>query len=85
MSHWLPLESNPDVLNKFIAGLGVDTSKHSFFDIYGTDPELLQMVTSPLRILLASLSIGNDLNRFLYSKIEAVASEMNIFSMYKPC
>ena len=40
---WLPLESNPDVINKFIHGMGVN-EKYSFVDIYGTDEGLLQMV-----------------------------------------
>ena len=34
---WLPLESNPDVLNDFTAALGLDVSKHSFHDVFGLD------------------------------------------------
>lgn len=34
---WLPLESNPDVLNSFAKGLGFDTSTYAFCDIYGLD------------------------------------------------
>ncbi|XP_069131312.1 ubiquitin carboxyl-terminal hydrolase-like [Argopecten irradians] len=41
---WVPLESNPDVLNKYISKLGVNTSQWEFVDVYGLDPELLQMV-----------------------------------------
>ena len=35
---WLPLESNPDVLNDFARKLGLETSRHSFHDVYGMDP-----------------------------------------------
>lgn len=38
---WLPLESNPDVLNDFTSSLGLDVSKYSFHDVYGLD-EVLQ-------------------------------------------
>ena len=42
---WLPLESNPDVMNKFINVLGVENMV--FTDVYGLEPELLGMVPSP--------------------------------------
>lgn len=35
---WLPLESNPDVLNDFSRNLGLDTKQYSFHDVYGMDP-----------------------------------------------
>lgn len=34
---WLPLESNPDVLNDFVQKLGFDTSKYAFCDVFGLD------------------------------------------------
>ena len=34
---WLPLESNPDVLNSFAKGLGFDTTTYAFCDIFGLD------------------------------------------------
>lgn len=34
---WIPLEANPEVLNKFSAKLGMDTSKISFCDVWGLD------------------------------------------------
>lgn len=42
---WLPLESNPDVLNDFSEKLGLDTSRYSFHDVYGMDPVA---ITKPL-------------------------------------
>ncbi len=34
---WLPLESNPEVLNDFVSKLGYDTSKYCFCDVFGLD------------------------------------------------
>ncbi len=34
---WLPLESNPEVLNDFVGKLGYDTSKYAFCDVFGLD------------------------------------------------
>ncbi|KAK9865383.1 hypothetical protein WJX84_002842 [Apatococcus fuscideae] len=49
---WLPLESNPDVLNSFAKGLGFDTSAYAFCDIFGLDEELLAMVPQPVLAVL---------------------------------
>jgi ubiquitin carboxyl-terminal hydrolase L3 len=45
---WLPLESNPDVINKFVSNLGMSTAKYEFTDVFGLDPELLMMVPKPV-------------------------------------
>lgn len=34
---WIPLESNPDVLNDFVTSLGIDVSRYSFSDVFGLD------------------------------------------------
>lgn len=34
---WVPLESNPDVLNDFAAKLGLNTTQFAFCDVYGLD------------------------------------------------
>lgn len=44
---WVPLESNPDVLNKYIFNLGVP-KEWQFVDIYGLDADLLGMVPRPV-------------------------------------
>ncbi|KAL4071927.1 hypothetical protein V8B97DRAFT_1915496 [Scleroderma yunnanense] len=42
---WIPLESNPEVFNKWAYAAGLVRSQAHFEDIYGLDDELLQLVT----------------------------------------
>ncbi|KAA0187311.1 Ubiquitin carboxyl-terminal hydrolase, partial [Fasciolopsis buskii] len=44
---WIPLESNPEVMNQFISKLGIEDG-WEFVDVYGLDPELLAMVPKPV-------------------------------------
>ncbi|ESO93150.1 hypothetical protein LOTGIDRAFT_204019 [Lottia gigantea] len=48
---WIPLESNPDVLNKYVRALGVPEN-WQFVDIYGLDDELLAMVPQPVSAVI---------------------------------
>lgn len=48
---WLPLESNPDVMTKFLVNLGV-SPEWSVVDVLGFDPELLAFVPQPVAALI---------------------------------
>lgn len=48
---WLPLESNPDVMNSFLSNLGLPM-KWAVTDVYGLDVELLSMVPQPVAAVL---------------------------------
>ena len=51
---WLPLESNPDVLNDFVQKLGFDTSKYAFCDVFGLDEVRLVMQPALIEPVLVS-------------------------------
>ncbi|KAK1286551.1 hypothetical protein QJS10_CPB20g01387 [Acorus calamus] len=49
---WLPLEANPDIMNQFLWGLGLSPDEAEFYDVYGLDEELLEMVPKPVLAVL---------------------------------
>jgi len=55
--NWLPLESNPELMNNYISKLGVDP-KHQFHEIWGVDASLLAMVPQPVHALLLAFPIS---------------------------
>uniref|UniRef100_A0A5K3EMU4 Ubiquitin carboxyl-terminal hydrolase n=1 Tax=Mesocestoides corti TaxID=53468 RepID=A0A5K3EMU4_MESCO len=48
---WVPLESNPDVMTKFMRELGVK-EPWCFVDVFSTDPEMQALVPCPILSLL---------------------------------
>lgn len=55
--HWLPLESNPDLMNKYITALGV-SPEFCFHEVYGVEEELLCMVPQPVFAVLMLFPIS---------------------------
>ncbi|KAG7394800.1 hypothetical protein PHYBOEH_004652 [Phytophthora boehmeriae] len=45
---WFPLESNPDVMNNYVAKMGFPTDQFSFCDVLSTEEWALEMVPSPV-------------------------------------
>lgn len=44
---WLPLESNPEVLNEFASKIGMAQDKFKFCDVFGMDPVRFLCSLSP--------------------------------------
>jgi len=72
---WLPLESNPDVMNKYIGNLGVDNKTWKYYDVYGLEPELLGMVPQPVRALLLLFPITDNYKTFCAEEEERLKRE----------
>ncbi|EPY25086.1 cysteine peptidase, Clan CA, family C12 [Angomonas deanei] len=52
MSIWLPLESNPEVMNTYIGNLGIEDLKVEFTDVFGLNEDLMSMVPRPVKAFL---------------------------------
>ena len=46
--NWLPIESNPEVLNDYLKTLGFDTSQFAFTDLFSTEDWAKEMVPKPV-------------------------------------
>ena len=81
MVHWVPMESNPEVWNKFTVEMGV-SGDWQFTDVYGLDPELLAMVPQPAAAVLLLYPISENTEALGKRKLEEgnVCSE-NVFFM----
>lgn len=76
MSHkpppkWLPLESNPSVLNDFSYALGLSTA-YAWSDIFGFDDELLAMVPPNCRAVVLLFPITDKSERFQKEEREEI-------------
>ncbi|XP_013792312.2 ubiquitin carboxyl-terminal hydrolase isozyme L3-like [Limulus polyphemus] len=70
---WLPLESNPDVMNKFIYKLGVPKD-WSVVDVFGLDDELLSTIPSPVLAVLLLYPLGKEHDKLVKEEEERIKS-----------
>ncbi|XP_074621410.1 ubiquitin carboxyl-terminal hydrolase isozyme L3-like isoform X2 [Acropora palmata] len=74
MVRWLPLESNPDVMNKFVTNLGLKPT-WSFVDVFGLDPELLAILPQPTCALLLLFPTSDKYRDFKKEQEEKVLKD----------
>ena len=72
---WLPLESNPDVMNNYMGNLGVDMSVFEYIDVYGFEPDLLMMIPRPVIALVLLFPITENYEKFRSTEEEKIKSE----------
>ncbi|EDW11100.1 ubiquitin carboxyl-terminal hydrolase [Drosophila mojavensis] len=73
MSTWTPLESNPEVLTKYIHKLGVSPS-WSITDVIGLDEELLAMLPQPVKALILLFPISDAYEKHRAEEHERIKS-----------
>ncbi|XP_062147348.1 ubiquitin carboxyl-terminal hydrolase 3 [Alnus glutinosa] len=78
---WLPLEANPDVMNQFLWGLGLQEGEAECFDVYGLDLELLEMVPKPVLavVFLYPLTSQSEEERILQANEKKESSSRVYF------
>jgi len=70
---WMPLEGNPDVLNKYIKNLGVKNDNYEFIEIIGFDEELLSFVPQPVSAVLLVFPITDEHEKHRQTEFEEAA------------
>jgi len=63
VQRWLPIESNPEVMNSFLKKLGV-SEEWGITDVYGLDEELLAFLPQPVLGLLLLFPINEKYKEF---------------------
>ena len=67
----LPLESNPDVLNKFLQKLGV-SDKWSLVDVFGLDSDSLEWVPRPVISVILLFPISETYQSFAEKQVDEI-------------
>eukprot|EP00056_Hartaetosiga_gracilis_P014492 m.240708 g.240708 ORF g.240708 m.240708 type:complete len:242 (+) comp15837_c0_seq1:104-829(+) len=82
---WLPLESNPQVMNNFIGNLGMRMD-YQYYDVFGFDEVLLQMVPHPVIAVMLLFPVGPEYSNQREEEAQMIKEKgqtlsPNVFSM----
>ena len=77
---WFPLESNDLVMNKYIEGMGVDTSKVQFNEVLSMEDWALDMVPQPVHGVVMLYPIKDVQEEFRKQQEKRIATEGQIIS-----
>ncbi|XP_055849570.1 ubiquitin carboxyl-terminal hydrolase [Episyrphus balteatus] len=78
MPSLLPLESNPDVLTKYIHKLGV-SKDYSFIDVVGLDPEMLEWIPKPVKSIVLLFPCSEAYEKHRMEENEKLAGNLPKF------
>jgi ubiquitin carboxyl-terminal hydrolase L3 len=70
---WMPLEGNPEVLNKYLKNLGVKNDDYEFVEIIGFDEELLEFIPQPVIAVLLIFPITEEHEKGRLNELEQAA------------
>jgi len=65
---WLPIESNPQVMNQFLHKMGMPTL-WAMTDVYGLDDMLLDMLPQPVVALMLLFPINDKYEEYVKTLI----------------
>ncbi|GIX82494.1 ubiquitin carboxyl-terminal hydrolase isozyme L3 [Caerostris extrusa] len=76
---WLPLESNPDVMNKFLSNVGVPDD-FTMIDVVDLDDEHLENLPKKVKAVLFLFPTGEQHEEFCQSEQETIDAEGQVVS-----
>ncbi|KRX10270.1 hypothetical protein PPERSA_09654 [Pseudocohnilembus persalinus] len=86
--NWLPLESNPEVINPYFKKMGFDTEKFQFQDLLSTDEWAQEMIKQPCLAVILLFPIKESTEKYDEAQQEKIDKEgqkvsENLFYMYQ--
>ena len=77
---WLPIESNPEVMNKFLHNCGLPEDKWAISDVYGLDEALLAMLPQPVLSLMLLFPINEKYEEYCGKQEETLKNTPQVNS-----